>query len=102
MIYPVMNELDQTFRVDARFTGVSMPAFIHSSAEANIIIQRKANSLVLPRSALAGNDSVWVRESGGERKVRVRLGISTPDDVEILAGINEQTAVRAVPKSAAP
>src|SRR5579859_4160438 len=38
-IYPVMNESDQTFRVDARFTELPRQSFIHSSVEANIIIQ---------------------------------------------------------------
>jgi multidrug efflux pump subunit AcrA (membrane-fusion protein) len=92
-IYPVMNEQDQTFRIDALFSKQAAPAFIHSSVEANIIVQRKNNALVLPRNALAGNDSVWVQEKGKKTKKGIQTGISTLDFVEITAGLNEKTPV---------
>jgi len=78
-IYPVMNETDQTFRVEARFTGAIPPAFIHSSVEANIIVQRKCNVLVVPRACLAGKDSIWIYDRGKPVKTAVRTGISTMD-----------------------
>ena len=37
-IYAVMNEQDQTFRVDALFTGQTAISFIHTSIEANIVV----------------------------------------------------------------
>lgn len=92
-IYPVMNEQDQTFRVDARFTGRTAPSFIHSSVEANIIIQRKNGALVLPRNVLAAGDSVWVLEKGKQKKTGLRTGIATLDYVEILSGLSEKTPV---------
>jgi len=101
-IYPVMNETDQTFRVDARFTGGEAISFIHSSVEANIVIQRKAGCLVLPRAALAAADSVRIEERGKVRMAVVRTGISTLDDVEILSGIDEHTAVRPPEKREEP
>jgi len=101
-VYPVMNETDQTFRVDAEFADGVAPAFIHSSVEANIIIRRKAGCLVLPRSALAAPDSVRIGERGRWKMVRVETGISTLDDVEILSGIDELTAVRPPEKTGQP
>lgn len=92
-IYPVMNEQDQTFRVDALFEKQDAPAFIHSSVEANIIVQKKNKALVLPRSALAGNDSVWIQQNKQQVKKRIQTGIITLDHVEVSAGLDERTPV---------
>jgi HlyD family secretion protein len=87
-----MNELDQTFRVDARFEGSSATPFVHSSVEANIITGKKNNALLIPRAALLSDDSVKV--SNGEPKmVFVKTGIRTLEDVEILSGIDENTVL---------
>jgi multidrug efflux pump subunit AcrA (membrane-fusion protein) len=100
--YPVMNEVDQTFRVDAEFTDGVAPAFIHSSAEANIIIRRKPGCLVLPRTALSAKDSVRIGERGRWKAVRIETGISTLDDIEVLSGIDEHSAVRPPEKTEEP
>ena len=97
-----MNEQDQTFRVEARFEKQDAPAFIHSSVEANIIIQRKNKALVLPRSVLAGNDSVWVQQKGQKTKKCIKTGITTLDHVEITAGLDERTPVLLTEKNDAP
>lgn len=96
-IYPVMNESDQTFRVEARFTEALPPAFMHSSVEANIIVRRKRNVLVLPRACLAGKDSIWIYEDGKPVKTPVHTGISTMELVEIVSGIDEKTPVAPAP-----
>lgn len=101
-IYPVMNEQDQTFRVEARFEKQDAPAFIHSSVEANIIVQRKNKALVLPRNVLAGNDSVWVQLKGQKTKKCIKTGITTLDHVEITAGLDESTPVLLTEKNDAP
>jgi multidrug resistance efflux pump len=101
-IYPVMNETDQTFRVDARWMENEAPAFIHSSVEANIIIRRKAGCLVLPRTALAAPDSVRIEDGGRLRMTAIKTGISTLDDIEILSGMDEHAAVRLPEKSETP
>ncbi len=92
-IFPVMNEQDQTFRVDALFAKKPPPTFIHSSVEANIIIQKKTKALVLPRNALAGNDSVWVQLKKNRKKIGIQTGIATLEHVEVTAGLNERTPV---------
>lgn len=91
-IYPSMNEADQTFRVDARFTGGQDQYFIHSSIEANIILQRKDKALVVPRDVV-DNDSVWIYDDGREKKIAIKTGITTLDYVEVLQGINDRTAL---------
>lgn len=92
-IYPVMNEQDQTFRVDAVFIRRPAFRFIHSSIEANIIIQRKDNALVLPRNVLLGNDTVWINANRSRKKRGIQTGISTLEYVEITAGLDEKTPV---------
>lgn len=101
-IYPVMNEQDQTFRVDALFTRKQAPSFIHSSVEANIIIQKKSKALVLPRNALTGNDSVWVQVKRNRKKVGIQTGITTMDHVEIRSGLDEKTPVVLNPENDEP
>jgi len=92
-IYPAMNETDQTFRVDAVFTGRTPPSYIHCSVEANIIVAVKPSARVLQREALDGEDSVWILDKGKEKRVAVTTGLSTLDYVEILDGIDEKTPV---------
>lgn len=89
-IYPSMNETDQTFRVDARFTGHPGQYFIHSSIEANIIIQQKDKALVVPRN-FVDNDSIWIYTGGKEKKIGIQTGITTLDYVEVLKGVDEHT-----------
>jgi len=92
-IYPVMNEADQTFRVDALFTGGADPAYIHSSVEANIIIAKKTKCLTIPVAVLLPGDSIRVRENGRVITKPVRTGLRTADDVEITGGADTQTAI---------
>ena len=101
-IYQVMNEQDQTFRVDALFVKQSALSFIHSSIEANIIVQKKNRALVLPRSALTGNDSVWIQDKRNRKKTGIQTGITTLDHVEILSGLDEKTPVLLTTKNDAP
>jgi HlyD family secretion protein len=92
-LYPVMNESDQTFRVDAVFSDTVQQPFVHSSVEANIIIQQKKNALIIPRSAMVSEDSVQVKQDGKTKNIFVQTGITTLDDVEILKGLDESAEV---------
>ncbi|WP_224998627.1 efflux RND transporter periplasmic adaptor subunit [Cesiribacter sp. SM1] len=90
-IYPQVSAREQAVRVEATFTD-SLPAgFSGLSAEGNIIIARKQNALVIPKEALVSEDSVWIRQEGEERKIRIQKGIETLDRVEVLAGLDAQT-----------
>lgn len=92
-IYPVMNPADQTFRVDAVFTNAPSQPFIHNSVEANIVIGTKNNALVITRDALHHEDSLLVMRDGKQQMLKIKPGIKTLDEVEILAGIEESTPV---------
>lgn len=92
-LYPTMNEADQTFRVDAEFTKDMPPLFIHGSVEANVIIRVRPAARVLQRTAMADDDSVWVLDKGKEKKLAVQTGITSPEYVEIIGGLDENTVV---------
>lgn len=92
-LYPLMNESDQTFRVDAVFTDTMQQPFIHSSVEANIIIRQKSNALVIPQTAIIGDDSVRVMQNGKSKLIVVQTGIHTLDETEILKGLDESSQI---------
>jgi HlyD family secretion protein len=92
-IYPTMNEADQTFRVDAQFKDSSSQLFIHSSVEANIIVQEKSGALIIPRTALLANDSVQVKEGRRIKTIAVQTGIRNLDEVEVVSGLNEASHI---------
>jgi multidrug efflux pump subunit AcrA (membrane-fusion protein) len=91
--YPVMNEADQTFRVDAVFADNQVQPYIHTSVEANIIIQRKQQCLVIPSRVLLNGDSIRLSQNGHEKTISVKTGIHTLNEVEILGGIDEKADI---------
>ncbi|HTD41368.1 MAG TPA: efflux RND transporter periplasmic adaptor subunit [Mucilaginibacter sp.] len=90
-IYPTMNEADQTFRVDAAFNNQSQQSYIHTSVEANIIIQQKHQVLVVPSRFLLKGDSIKIKQDGRVRTIAIKTGIHTLDEIEVLDGLNEQS-----------
>jgi multidrug resistance efflux pump len=90
-VYPNMNQNNQSFRVDADFVEDPGLNFIHSSVEANIIINKKDNALVIPVQALRSGSEVLLKS--GKKMVKVKTGLQNLEDVEIESGITEQDEV---------
>lgn len=88
-IYPYMNEENRSFRVDASIPKTELALYDGASVEANIIIEQKERALVIPRSALIGEDSVMVDRDGEAVKVKISKGIQNLEMVEVLGGIEE-------------
>ena len=88
-IYPKKDERNQTFLVEAIFEEEPEVLYPGLSGEANIIIARKKETLVIPRNYLIGKDSVKT-ETG---IVKVETGLESLDSVEIKNGITAETAV---------
>lgn len=92
-IYPYVNRQQQSIRVDAVLEE-KLPGFFSGLAvEANILIRRKENALIVPVSALQGNDSLLVQTPEGSSKVKVYTGIRTLEEVEILSGIDSLSSI---------
>jgi len=92
-VYPTMNEADQTFRVDAVFAGQNAQPFIHTSVEANIVIEKKQQALVIRVKSILNGDSVRIKYGSKIKAVPVKIGIHTLDEVEIVSGIDEHSEV---------
>jgi HlyD family secretion protein len=87
-VHPYVNTREQSMRVDAEFTESEGAFYSGLGAEGNIIVQRKENTLVIPKGLLLPGDSVLVAVDGEEKKVKVTSGIATLDEVEILSGLD--------------
>lgn len=92
-IYPKLNKLDQSFRVDAQFTDSLIPNLYGLSLEGNIMVAEKRNALCIPKTYLVSKDSLWVEVNGEKSLQKVKTGIADFDFVEIVEGINEQSII---------
>ncbi len=92
-IYSLMNEAQQSFRVDASFNENFLYPFIHNGVEANIIVKEKKNALVIPRNAITGKDSLVIKTNGTTQKIKIETGIVSNDYIEIVKGIDENTQI---------
>lgn len=88
-IYPNMNQNDQSFKVEAEFTGNYEINFVHASVEANIIIAKKENALVIPKNVVLANDEVEIKGRGMNTKVKIKKGLENLEFVEVVEGVKE-------------
>lgn len=92
-VYPRINQANKTARVVASITLDSrVEVFSGMSVEANIIIQVREGTLVIPREFLLGGDRV-IRAAEGDTVV-LKKGAEDLEFVEVLGGIDEQTQIR--------
>lgn len=92
-IYPRVNSVDQSFRVEAEFTEEIPSKYSGLSVEANIIIQKKNRTLTIPKSVLVNGDSVMLKRKGKTVKVKVKTGLENMDRVEVISGISEKDEI---------
>ena len=83
-IYPIMNQMSRTFKVEAHFVKIPPKLYPNLSAEANIVIQTKKNAITIPRNYLLKGDSIQVSK---KEKRKVKTGLSDYQKIEILEGL---------------
>lgn len=83
-ISPKKDELTQTFRVESVFLKPPPQLYYGLSGEANIIISRKSDVMVIPSEYLSSSDQVFTKN--GEK--RVKVGVKNLDFVEIISGLD--------------
>jgi multidrug efflux pump subunit AcrA (membrane-fusion protein) len=88
-IYPKKDNLSQTFRVESVFVKQPKKLYYGLAGEANIIVSRRKNTLVIPAEFLLPNNRVMTLE--GEKNVTV--GMKNLEFVEILSGIDSTTTL---------
>ena len=92
-IYPKLNKVDQSFRVDADFVGQTPDAYYGLTVEANIVISQNSKALTIPKAYLVGNDSVWLEEKGEKKKIKLQKGAENFELVEVKGGLNEKSVL---------
>ncbi|NBB22705.1 HlyD family efflux transporter periplasmic adaptor subunit [Runella sp. CRIBMP] len=92
-IYPKLNKVDQSFRVDADFVGESPLAYYGLTVEANIVISKNPKALTIPKAYLVGKDSVWIEEGKEKKKIKVLKGAENFELVEVKAGLTEKSVL---------
>lgn len=83
-IYPIMDERSRTFKIEARFIKTPEKLYPNLTAEANIIIQTKKQTITIPKNYLIEKEYVLVN---GDEKRKVKIGLSDYQNVEITDGL---------------
>lgn len=84
-IYPAFNTNEQAFIVEATFNNNLSNLLNGTQLQANIIIQKKKDALVIPSYYLQNGDYVFV--NGSKEKKKVSAGIRTLEWTEITGGL---------------
>jgi HlyD family secretion protein len=85
-INPLMNERSKTFLVEAEFVNRPEILYPNITFEANVVLKKKENALLIPRNYLL-NDS-FVLNSNGD-KIPIKIGLKDYRNVEVIQGLNE-------------
>lgn len=88
-IYPKKDERSQTFKVEATFENPPKTLYPGLAGEGNIIISEKKEALTIPREYLLDNNRVLTAKG----PVAITIGLQNLEQVEILEGIDENTAI---------
>ena len=91
-VSPVVDASTGTFRVVAQFKDDSGQLRSGMFGRVRIVYDQRADALVVPRSALVGDDkdaSVFVVEADVAKRRKVKLGYADGGQVEVVDGIAE-------------
>jgi HlyD family secretion protein len=88
-ISPKMDEKTQTFKIKARFTKSPKKLYMGLTGEANIVVKEGVRTLVIPADYLLPGNMVET-ESG---KIKVEIGLTNWDFVQIISGIDQNTII---------
>jgi multidrug resistance efflux pump len=98
-IYPMVDRKQQAVRVDASVNEQLPGWFSGLALEANIIIHKKDKAVVIPKTSLLPGDSVMINTEEGSKKIKVKKGIETLDEVEILEGLDTSKQLVMMPSN---
>lgn len=90
-ITPKGDPVARSYRVRVSLKDQT-PLMIGMTAETNIITQEKENALMVPTSAVKG-DEVWVKTGHTFEKRAVKTGIKALKHIEILSGVDADSEV---------
>ena len=88
-IFPKKDDLTQTFRVESSFLQAPPKLFNGLAGEANIVVAKRKDALVIPSEYLINNNKVKTTDG----IVEVKVGLKNLEFVEILSGIDASTVL---------
>lgn len=92
-VYPLLNKVEQSFRVDAVF-DTALPVGIYGlNLEANIVLTKDKEVMVIPRATLQKGDSVLIADGDKEKMVHVVTGMTDDEWIEVKSGIDKNTNI---------
>lgn len=86
-ISEMKDDITQTFRVEGVFKEIPLKMYNGLSGEANILVDRRQDALVIPSEYLIDENKVLTNEG----EVDVVLGIKSLEFVEIIKGVDTST-----------
>lgn len=87
-IYPLLNKVEQSFRVDALFNE-ELPAKVYGlNIEANIVIKENVQALVIPKEAVIKGDSVVLKKDNKLISVKITRGVEDNQWVQVTQGLH--------------
>lgn len=84
-INPIMNERSRTFTVEAQLTTPPAKLFPNLTAEANIVIRSKQNTITIPNSYIV--DKSYVLMANDEKRA-IKIGLRDYQKSEVLEGLH--------------
>ena len=90
-IYPFMDTKSKTFQLEAQFDTQPEIIYPNMNFEANIVINNKEKTLLIPRNCLVNNSFV-INEKGDT--IPVVTGLKNYQQVEILSGLSLTDKIR--------
>jgi multidrug efflux pump subunit AcrA (membrane-fusion protein) len=85
-INPLMNERSKTFMVEAEFVNQPETLYPNITFEANVVLKKKDNALLIPRNYIL-NDSFVLNTDGN--KMPIKIGLKDYLNVEVIQGLNK-------------
>lgn len=92
-VYPLLNKVEQSFRVDAVLDEAVPVEMYGLNLEANIVIAEKRQVLAIPKAALQKGDSVTIKVDGKEKRVKIHKGIEDENWVEVKSGLSQSATI---------
>ena len=90
-IYPILNKVEQSFRVDAIFLD-PLPGTVYGlNVEANIVLNRNVKALVIPKASVLKGDTVLIKDGKKVSKVKIQTGVEDNDWVQVTSGLHQSS-----------
>lgn len=92
-ILPSFNVTEQAYTVEAVFDTTAATIINGTLLQANIIVAKKENVLLIPRSCLSPDGKVLVKRKNETDTLQIKTGIISNEWVEVLSGLTVNDTV---------